>query len=186
MGGYYGHCGIKTTPTDFLKFFSTVLSHKHNKLFTTLSKTLKDDGTLCVNKALIGNSNLPVLIGNTLASEYVTKDGFAIQGSVRCHGETSNYIINGKEYRITSSLFMDLYTQYDNVKKYEKETGKTISKEYDADTRKGLLMTDIRTIIPYTGAFKELTNLVGTVSALELYNILKKDNVLWYNIIEGE
>jgi hypothetical protein len=70
---------------------------------------------------------------------------------------------------------MDLYTQYDNVKKYEKETGKTISKEYDTDTRKGLLMTDIRTIIPYTGAFKELTNLVGTVSALELYNILKKD-----------
>jgi hypothetical protein len=175
MGGYYGHCGIKTTPTDFLKFFSTVLSHKHNKLFTTLSKTLKDDGTLCVNKALIGNSNLPVLIGNTLASAYVTKDGFAIQGSVRCHGETSNYVINGKEYRITSSLFMDLYTQYDNVKKYEKETGKTISKEYDADIRKGLLMTDIRTIIPYTGAFKKLTNLVGTVSALELYNILKKD-----------
>ena len=70
----------------------------------------------------------------------------------------------------------DLYTQLDNILKYENETGKTITKEYTIDGHNNLIMTDIRNVLPYKGgAFKKITNLVGVCRAVALHQYLKKE-----------
>lgn len=174
MGGYYGHGGVKTTSEDFIKFFSKVLDSKYNKLFYTKSLTKKADGTIRENKALVGNMNLPVETIDSLASSYITNEGFAIQGSVRCHAETSNYYIDNKQYRVTISLFMDLYTQYDAMKEFERVTGEIYTKEYEVKGIGKLLMSDVRNVIKYTAHFKDLTNIIGVSEVLFLNNYLSK------------
>ena len=110
-----------------------------------------------------------------LSSSYVTKDGFAIQGSVRCHGESCNFYINGKEYRVTSSIFIDLYTQYKSLKELESQTEKIYTKVYNVDDYGELIMCDVRDVIKYTEEYKELTNAVGICRTIALYNYLKKE-----------
>jgi len=179
MGGYYGHCGVKTTSEEFIKFFSKVLDNKNNKLFYTKSLTKKADDTIRENKALVGNMNLPVSTIDSLASSYITNEGFAIQGSVRCHAETNNYYIDNKKYRVTVSIFMDLYTQYNSMKEYEKQTGEIYTKEYEVEGIGKLLMCDVRNVMKYTAHFKDFTNIVGISEVLYLYNYLsKKNNVI--------
>lgn len=174
MGGYYGHCGVKATSEDFIKFLSQVLDSKHKDLFLTTSLTKNPDGTIRTNKALLGNVNLPTKGIETLASAYLPKEGFAIQGSVRCHGETCNFYIDGKEYRITISIFMDLYLQYDNMKKYEKETDSIYTKEYEVEGKGLLKMCDVRNVMKYTTHYKSFINMVGVCKILELYKYIKK------------
>ncbi len=175
MGGYYGHCGVKTTSEDFIKFFSKVLDNKNNKLFYTKSKTKKSDGTIRENKALIGNMNLPVSTIDSLASSYITNEGFAIQGSVRCHAETNNYYIDNKKYRVTVSIFIDLYTQYDAMKEFERVTGEIYTKEYEVEGVGKLLLSDVRNVIKYTAHFKDFTNIVGVSEVLFLNNYLSQN-----------
>ena len=129
-------------------------------------------------KGLIGNSNLSVSDDDSLASKYLPSDGFAIQGSVRCHAETCNFIVDGETHRISSSIVMDLYTQYENIKKYEELTGKKITKEYDVDNAGKLVMCDIRSLLSYKKTFKDITNLIGICRTIELDKQLKiKDNI---------
>ena len=112
----------------------------------------------------------------SLALNKAPKKGFAIQGSVRCHGETAIFTIDHKQYTVTISIFQDLYTQLDNILKYEQETGKVLTKEHAVDGHGNLIMTDIRNILPYKGgAFKQLTNLVGVCRAVTLYQYLKRE-----------
>ncbi len=171
MGGYYGHCGVKTTSEDFLKFFSKVLDCRYKRLFVEKSRTLTDKGTIREDKALVGNMSLPIPTGGGLASSYVTGDGFAIQGSVRSHGETNNFVVNGETHRVSSSIFMDLYTQWDAMKEFERTTGKVYTREYEVDGHGTLVMSDVRDVMTYTADYKLLTNLVGF---LRTYMLSKK------------
>ena len=119
--------------------------------------------------------NLSKSDDDSLASRYLPSTGFAIQGSVRCHGETATYTIDHKEYTITTSIFLDLYTQLDNILKYENETGKTITKEYQVDNYGNLIMCDVRDVLSYKSTYKELTNLVGKCRTLGLYRYAKEE-----------
>ena len=175
MGGYHGHCGVKTTGEDFNFFLSQLLDNKYRELLITPTKTKEKDGQLKVGKALVGNFNLPTKTGNGLSSSYVTKEGFAIQGSVRCHGESCNFHIDGKEYRVTSSIFIDLYTQYESIKKLESISGKIYTRLYNVDDFGELIMCDVRDIIKYTAEYKELTNVVGICRTVALYKILMEE-----------
>ena len=175
MGGYYGHGGVKTTSHEFITFMNSVFDSKYKDLFITLTKTLNNDGNKCLNKALIGNFNLSVSDDNSLASKYLPSKGFAIQGSVRCHSETCIFNVNDNEYRVSSSIFLDLYTEYDNILKYEKENNTKISKEYTLDNGKRLIMCDVRSLLSYKATYKKLTNLIGICRVLELYKIINSE-----------
>lgn len=168
MGGYYGHCGVKTNSEDYIKFLNNALNSKYSYLLTSKSKTLDSDGNLCIKKGLVGNSNLSVNSDDSLASRFLPSDGFAVQGSVRCHAETCNFKIFDNEYRVSTSIFIDLYTQYDNILEYEKITGKKITKEYYVDDVGKLVMCDIRNILSYKGTFREIINLIGKCRVIEL------------------
>lgn len=175
MGGYYGHGGVKATSKDFIKFLNSALHNEHVDLFITPSEALDSETNEKISKkALIGNLNLSTKKDDSLASRYLPSEGFAIQGSVRCHGETAKFIIDNKEYIITTSIFLDLYTQLDNILKYESETGKTITKEYEVDDFGKLIMCDVRSLLSYKGTYKELTNLVGKCRTIELYRYVKE------------
>ena len=119
MGGYYGHAGVKTTSIDFMKFIYNSINSKYKNLYFTPSSTLNEDGSRCIKKAIMGNLNLYVPGESAIPSKYLPKMGFAIQGSVRCHSENMIFNINGKEYQIASSIFLDLYTDLESIKKYE-------------------------------------------------------------------
>lgn len=177
FGGYYGHGGVKTTSKDFIKFLSSAFDSEYSDLFTTTSTALDNETNKPIlKKSVIGNLNLSRSDDDSLASRYLPKKGFAIQGSVRCHGETAIFTIDHKQYTVTISIFQDLYTQLDNILKYENETGKTITKEYTIDGHNNLIMTDIRNVLPYKGgAFKKITNLVGVCRAVALHQYLKKE-----------
>lgn len=175
MGGYYGHGGVKATSRDFIKFLNSALDSKHIDLFITPSEALDPETNKKISKkALIGNLNLSTKKDDSLASRYLPSEGFAIQGSVRCHGETARFIVDNKEYVITTSIFLDLYTQLDNILKYENETNKTITKEYEVDEYGKLIMCDVRSLLSYKGTYKELTNLVGKCRTIELYRYIKE------------
>lgn len=177
MGGYYGHCGVKASSKDFVTFLNMVFDSKYSYLFTLLTETKNNDGSKCMNKARIGNFNLSVTDDNSLASKYLPSKGFAIQGSVRCHGETCIFNINNKEYRVSSSIFIDLYTQYDNILKYEEKNGVVISKKYNIDNKNDLIMCDVRSLLSYKGTYKEITNLVGICRIIELYKYIKNEEL---------
>ena len=177
MGGYYGHGGVKTTSKDFIKFLSAAFDSEYSHLFTTPSQVI-DEATNepIYKKSEIGNLNLSRSDDDSLASRFLPKKGFAIQGSVRCHGETAIFAIDHKQYTVTISIFQDLYTQLDNIIKYEHETGKKLTKEHAVDGHGNLVVTDIRNILPYKGgAFKKMTNLVGICRAVALYQYLKRE-----------
>ena len=174
MGGYYGHGGVKASSNDFIKFLNSVFESKYRDLFTTVSKTLNSDGSACVKKALVGNLNLSVSNDDSLASKYLPKEGFAIQGSVRCHGETAIFKVDHKEYEVSISIFMDLYTQVDNILEYEKVSGNVITKEYSLNGYDNLIMCDVRSLLSYKKHYKEFTNLVGKARVIELYNHIKE------------
>ena len=156
-----------------LKFLNSVFESKYKDLFTTVSKTLNSDGSACIKKALVGNLNLSVNNDDSLASKYLPKEGFAIQGSVRCHGETAIFKVDHKEYEVSISIFMDLYTQVDNILEYEKVSGNVITKEYSLNGYDNLIMCDVRSLLSYKKHYKELTNLVGKARVIELYNHIK-------------
>jgi CubicO group peptidase (beta-lactamase class C family) len=175
MGGYYGHGGIKATSKDFIKFLNSTLSSKYVDLFVTKSDALDPEtNEKIIKKAQIGNLNLSNKEDTSLASKYLPEYGFAIQGSVRCHGETAKYIVDNKEYYVTISIFLDLYTQLDNILKYEQEKEKILTKEYEVDNYGKLIMCDVRSLLSYKGTYKELTNLVGKCRTVELYRYIKE------------
>lgn len=175
MGGYYGHGGVKSSSRDFIKFLNSALSSKYVDLFITSSNAIDSEtGEKIDKKALIGNLNLSTKKDDSLASRYLPSEGFAIQGSVRCHGETAKFIVDNKEYIVTTSIFLDLYTQLDNILKYEEETGKTITKEYEVDGYGKLIMCDVRSLLSYKGTYKQLTNIIGKCRTIELYRYIKE------------
>ena len=176
MGGYYGHAGIRTTSRDFLKFFNKVLDTKYIDLFTTRSDAITNEGKKADLVATIGNINLSVYDDDSIASQYLTKCGIAVQGSVRCHAEVSKVVLDGETHTVAFCLFMDLYTQCENIKKYEKASGNTISREYYVDGVGKVVMNDIRTVLSYRkkpSYFKELINSIGKMEYNELYKYLK-------------
>ena len=175
MGGYYGHGGVKSTSKDFIRFLNIVFSSKYKDLFTQKSSTLNKDGSICDKKAVVGNLNLSKSNDDSLASRFLPSTGFAIQGSVRCHGETAVYTVDHKQYTVSISIFLDLYTQLDNILKYEKETGVELTKEYEVEGIGKLIMCDVRKLLSYQGSYKELTNLVGICRTIELYDYLKRE-----------
>lgn len=182
FGGYYGHAGVKASSKDFIKFLSMTFKTDYDReLFINPSETLNDEGKQSINKAIMGNLNICVpkyevngKIYSSLAGNYLPKTGFAIQGSVRCHGETCVFNIDGKEYIATTSILLDIYTEYDQCKKYEKETEKVITKEYELDEIGKLKTIDIRTILPYKNTFRALNNCVGIARLIALKNRLEK------------
>ncbi len=176
MGGYYGHAGVKTTSKDFLKFLSCTLKSPYAYLLTHPSNAIDNLTNLPItSKAIIGNSNISNQEDTSLASRYLPRNGFAIQGSVRCHGETMKFVVDEQEYTVTSCIFLDLYTQLENIRKYEQETGKIITKEYDVDEFGHMIMCDVRSLLSYSGIYKKLTNVVGKARFVEMYNYIKKE-----------
>lgn len=173
MGGYYGHAGVKTTSKDFNTFLYHVMNSQYVDLFVTPSRVIDDVTDLpIVMKGIIGNSNISNVELEGMASKYLPAMGFAVQGSVRCHGETMKFVIDEKEYTVSSCIFLDLYTQVENIKKYEQETGKILTKEYDVDGYGPLIMCDVRSLLPYSGVYKELTNVVGKARVMEMSKYL--------------
>ena len=172
MGGYYGHCGVKTTADDLSKFLDIVLSSKYLNLYITPSETLDKDGTIKKAKALIGNSNLSVSNDNSLASIYLPSNGFAIQGSVRCHAESCIFEIYHKRFHVVSCIFTDLYTQIDNIHKYEVNNNIKISGNYKLKNGRELITCDVRKVLSYDNYYKELVNMVGKMRIIELYNFI--------------
>lgn len=178
MGGYYGHAGVKTTSKDFNTFLYHVMNSQYVDLFVTPSRVIDDVTDLpIVMKGIIGNSNISNVELEGMASKYLPALGFAVQGSVRCHGETMKFVIDEKEYTVSSCIFLDLYTQVENIKKYEQETGKILTKEYDVDGYGPLIMCDVRGLLPYSGVYKELTNVVGKARVLELIKYIKNERM---------
>ena len=169
MGGYYGHAGIKTTSKDFNTFLFHAMNSQYVDLFVTPSRVIDDvTDKPIVMKGIIGNSNISNKELDGMASKYLPPLGFAVQGSVRCHGEVCKFVVEDKAYTVTSSIFLDLYTQVENIKQYEKETGKVISKEYVVDGYGTLIMCDVRSLISYGEVYKALTDVVGKARVIEL------------------
>lgn len=178
MGGYYGHAGVKTTSKDFNTFLYHVMNSQYVDLFVTPSRVIDDVTNLpIVMKGIIGNSNISNVELEGMASKYLPVLGFAVQGSVRCHGETMKFVIDEKEYTVSSCIFLDLYTQVENIKKYEQETGKILTKEYQVDGYGPLIMCDVRSLLPYSGVYKELTNVVGKARVMELIKYIKNERM---------
>jgi len=178
MGGYYGHAGVKTTSKDFNTFLYHVMNSQYVDLFVTPSRVIDDVTDLpIVMKGIIGNSNISNVELEGMASKYLPALGFAVQGSVRCHGETMKFVIDEKEYTVSSCIFLDLYTQVENIRKYEQETGKILTKEYDVDGYGPLIMCDVRSLLSYQGVYKELTNVVGKARVMELSRYLENKRV---------
>ena len=172
FGGYYGHCGVKATCSDLMKFLSYVINNKYSYLFTTMSKTIDLNGHIKKTKGLIGNSNISSCDDEGLASVYLPSNGFAIQGSLRCHAEVCKFIIDNKEYVIVTCIFTDLYTQEENIKKYEEKHNVKISDVMTLQDNKIYKMYDIRKILSYDGAYKEIVNLVGILRLLKLNELI--------------
>ena len=178
MGGYYGHAGVKTTSKDFNTFLYHVMNSQYVDLFVTPSRVIDDVTDLpIVMKGIIGNSNISNVELEGMASKYLPALGFAVQGSVRCHGETMKFVIDEKEYTVSSCIFLDLYTQVENIRKYEQETGKILTKEYQVDGYGPLIMCDVRSLLSYQGVYKELTNVVGKARVMELSRYLENKRV---------
>jgi hypothetical protein len=181
FGGYYGHAGVKATSKDYIKFLNNVFRSEYDKrLFVEESLTVNEDNKRSINKARIGNFNLVVptypVDGyqySSLASDNLPKHGFAVQGSVRCQGETCVFNINGEEHIASICVFLDLFTQLDNVHKYEEVSGKQITNVKDTDLGR-IQMVDVRSILPYKGIYKELLNVVGQARIIELNKLLTK------------
>lgn len=181
FGGYYGHAGVKATSKDYIKFLNNIFKSEFDKsLFIEESLTVNEDNKRSINKARIGNFNLVVptypVDGyqySSLASDNLPKHGFAVQGSVRCQGETCVFNINGEEHIASISVFLDLFTQLDNAHKYEESSGKQITNVKDTDLGK-IQMVDVRSILPYKGIYKELLNVVGQARIIELNKLLTK------------
>ena len=98
---------------------------------------------------------------------------YAVQGSVRCQGETCVFNIDGENHIASVSVFLDLFTQLDNVHKYEEASGKKITNVKDTDVGR-IQMVDVRSILPYKGIYKELLNVVGQARIIELNKLLTK------------
>ena len=176
FGGYYGHAGVKASSKDFIKFFSQAFNSKYNYLFTNKSKTFNEDGNICKKKALMGNLNLYAANESSIPSQYLPECGFAIQGSVRCHAENMIFSINGSEYKIASSIFLDLYTMIDGIKKYEEETGEVLLKEYETGGR-NLIVSDIRKLLDYKKEYGEIIDLIGKTRLVILNNYIKCNKI---------
>ena len=178
MGGFYGHAGVKASSKDFISFFNeSFINNKNLDLFLTNNNTYKKDGTYANGVGKIGNINLPLKDGFTISSRYLSNCGFAIQGSTRCHAEICKIIIDNKEHILSFSIFMDLYTQYSNIKEYEKKNNKIITKEYTIDDNQKLVMTDIRKLLDYRAKpslFKELIDEINISKYNDFYNYFKK------------
>lgn len=194
MGGYYGHAGVKTTAEDIITFMNSIFDTFKDEMFDILishSKTRNKDydingfkteditnlenHLLMKTRGLIGNFNIAVdnKVQNdytpfTLASDTISKVGFAVQGSTRVHAETSIINIKGKEYKTSISILLDISNQYENAKEFEKITGKTITKEAETVTGK-YYMVDVRSLLPYGSIYKELVNLLSNSRLLEIY-----------------
>ena len=154
------------------------MNSQYVDLFVTPSRVIDDVTDLpIVMKGIIGNSNISNVELEGMASKYLPALGFAVQGSVRCHGETMKFVIDEKEYTVSSCIFLDLYTQVENIKKYEQETGKILTKEYQVDGYWPLIMCDVRSLLPYSGVYKELTNVVGKVRVMELIKYIKNERM---------
>lgn len=183
FGGYYGHAGVKTTSKDFIKFINeSFKSNIDRKLMTTSSQALNDKNNPSINKAVMANLNLMVpnkKIHNqkysSLASNHLGKNGFAIQGSVRCHAETCIFNIDNQEHVLSMAIMIDIYTEYDNALKYEKNNDKIITSKYVVDNLGTLYMVDIRNLMQYKDMYKELVNKVGLARSVLLYKKLKEE-----------
>ncbi len=178
MGGFYGHAGVKASSKDFISFFNkSFINNKNLDLFLTNNNTYKKDGSFANGVGQIGNINLPLKDGFSISSRYLSNCGYAIQGSTRCHAEICKIIIDNKEHILSFSIFMDLYTQYNNIKKYEAKFNKSMTKEYIIDNNQKLVMTDIRKLLDYRAKpslFKELIDEINLSKYNEFYNYLKK------------
>lgn len=177
FGGYYGHAGVKTSSLEFIRFLSSILSRKDSYLFINKSNTLNSDGLRTINKGLIGNANLSVKKDSgytSLACNILPSHGFAIQGSVRCHAETCEFVIDDKKYIVTTSILLDIYTQKDNVIKYKNRINSTNNDyyyNYEIDSNV-LHMVDVRKILPYDEEYGKLVYLIGKIRLIYLYNML--------------
>ena len=178
MGGYYGHAGVKVTSGDFSRFLKIISDNKILDKYLVRSKYIrKEDNLKADNVAIIGNLSLGTKDGISLASIYSSKKSYTIQGSVRCHAESNEFIIDGKSHFASFCFFCDLYTQYENAKEYEKVSGKTITKEYEVDKLGKLKLCDIRSLLSYKvkpGFFKEIIDVISKSKLIELYNSLNE------------
>lgn len=179
FGGYYGHAGVKASSKDMIKFLNVFFKTPYDKkLFTTPSNTI-DNKCLeqKLNKALIGNINLvvPSLLHEKhlcLATDNIPNNSISIQGSVRCQGETSKFVIDGKEYIVSMCLFLDLYTQLNQAHNYEILKEKKITSEYTVDNVGKLNMVDIRDVLSYREIYKKLLNTTGIARIIKLNKMI--------------
>ena len=155
-----------------MRFYFVVNECDYLNLFITPGETLDRDGTIKKAKALIGNSNLSVSNDNSLASIYLPSNGFAIQGSVRCHAESCIFEIDHKRFHVVSCIFTDLYTQIDNIHKYEVNNNIKISGNYKLKNGRELITCDVRKVLSYDNYYKELVNMLGKMIIIELYNFI--------------
>ena len=175
MGGFYGHAGVKATAEDFCKFLSIILDNEYYELFTSDASVYKINGERKY-VGIIGNSNISDKNNMSLASIYLPSNGFAVQGSVRCHAEACIFNVNGEEYKVITCIFNDLYTQYDNALEYEKKHDVIITRKYKVG-KKLLKMCDIRKVLPYDGAYKEIVDLMGKIRTIDLKKYIENNNI---------
>ena len=71
-----------------------------------------------------------------------------------------------------------MYTQLDNVHKYEESSGKKITNVKYVEGIGNVQMVDIRSVLPYKGIYKQLLNTIGEARIIELNNVLTKEKMI--------
>jgi hypothetical protein len=83
------------------------MNSQYVNLFVTPSRVIDDVTDLpIVMKGIIGNSNISNVELEGMASKYLPAMGFAIQGSVRCHGETMKFVIDENSENQRLDIFL--------------------------------------------------------------------------------
>lgn len=109
----------------------------------------------------------------SLASDTISHYGGEVQGSTRVHGGVCKYRIEGVDYVTSLGIFLDIASQVDNARVYDRESGATkIIEEYETKELGKIVSMDPRSIISYNGAYGEIRDMVGRARLMELYKLV--------------
>lgn len=165
-----------------LRILEKEMGYEDNYLQDILYKYLDfivnyDEHLIMEGASRVGNFNIAsdhfkygdIYLGS-LASDTISHYGGEVQGSTRVHGGVCKYRIGGVDYVTSVGIFLDIARQIDNARVYDRESGYAkITEEYETKELGKIISVDPRSIIPYSGAYGEIRDMVGRARLMELY-----------------